>query len=116
MRNPVFTELVVSNITRLIDLPGTELAQLMGGSGLKLPGGRAQHQVLPVSNVSQAKEVGIVFCEGGRSQLLPGLYSEHLHIHGGVTIIVKHFLVILFHYMNSKSLSNIDKNYKNYLD
>lgn len=35
----VFTELVVSNITRLIDLPGTELAQLMGEVELKLPGG-----------------------------------------------------------------------------
>ncbi|XP_070925469.1 rho GTPase-activating protein 19 isoform X7 [Macaca nemestrina] len=35
----VFTELVVSNITRLIDLPGTELAQLMGEVDLKLPGG-----------------------------------------------------------------------------
>lgn len=35
----MFTELVVSNITRLIDLPGTELAQLMGEVELKLPGG-----------------------------------------------------------------------------
>ncbi|XP_059586243.1 rho GTPase-activating protein 19 isoform X1 [Alligator mississippiensis] len=35
----VFTELVVSNITRLIDLPGTELAQLMGEEEPKLPGG-----------------------------------------------------------------------------
>ncbi|XP_041518068.1 rho GTPase-activating protein 19 isoform X2 [Microtus oregoni] len=35
----MFTELVVSNITRLIDLPGTELAQLMGEVDLKLPGG-----------------------------------------------------------------------------
>lgn len=34
----VFTELVVSNITRLIDLPGTELAQLMGEEDPKLPG------------------------------------------------------------------------------
>lgn len=37
--NPeVFTELVVSNITRLIDLPGTEFAQLMGEVEPKLPG------------------------------------------------------------------------------
>ena len=35
----MFTELVVSNITRLIDLPGTELAQLMGEEDLKLAGG-----------------------------------------------------------------------------
>lgn len=34
----VFTELVVSNITRLIDLPGAELAQLMGEEDPKLPG------------------------------------------------------------------------------
>lgn len=32
-------ELVVSNITRLIDLPGTELAQLMGEEDPQLPGG-----------------------------------------------------------------------------
>ncbi|XP_075072012.1 rho GTPase-activating protein 19 isoform X1 [Mixophyes fleayi] len=37
--NPeVFTELVVSNITRLIDLPGTEFAELMGEVDPKLPG------------------------------------------------------------------------------
>lgn len=35
----MFTELVVSNITRLIDLPGAELAQLMGEEDPKLPGG-----------------------------------------------------------------------------
>lgn len=34
-----FTELVVSNITRLIDLPGAELAQLMGEEEPQLPGG-----------------------------------------------------------------------------
>nr|XP_028586369.1 rho GTPase-activating protein 19 isoform X1 [Podarcis muralis] len=33
-----FTELVVSNITRLIDLPGAELAQLMGQEDPQLPG------------------------------------------------------------------------------
>uniref|UniRef100_A0A6I8QZ25 Rho GTPase-activating protein 19 n=1 Tax=Xenopus tropicalis TaxID=8364 RepID=A0A6I8QZ25_XENTR len=33
----VFTELVVSNLTRLIDLPGTEFAQLMGEVDPKLP-------------------------------------------------------------------------------
>uniref|UniRef100_A0A8C4KFB9 Rho GTPase-activating protein 19 n=1 Tax=Dromaius novaehollandiae TaxID=8790 RepID=A0A8C4KFB9_DRONO len=37
----VFTELVVSNITRLIDLPGAELAQLMGEEDPKLPGGNS---------------------------------------------------------------------------
>lgn len=32
-----FTELVLSNITRLIDLPGTEFAQLLGDVDPKLP-------------------------------------------------------------------------------
>ncbi|KAM4034361.1 rho GTPase-activating protein 19 [Anomaloglossus baeobatrachus] len=37
--NPdLFTELLVSNITRLIDLPGTEFAELMGEVDPKLPG------------------------------------------------------------------------------
>lgn len=35
----MFTELVVSNVTRLIDLPGAELAQLMGEEDPQLPGG-----------------------------------------------------------------------------
>ncbi|XP_075699156.1 rho GTPase-activating protein 19 isoform X3 [Rhinoderma darwinii] len=34
----VFTELMVSNLTRLVDLPGTEFAQLMGEVEPKLPG------------------------------------------------------------------------------
>lgn len=38
--NPdVFLELVLSNITRLIDLPGTEFAQLLGEEGPKTPTG-----------------------------------------------------------------------------
>lgn len=35
----MFTELIVSNVTRLIDLPGAELAQLMGEEDPQLPGG-----------------------------------------------------------------------------
>lgn len=36
--NPdVFLELVLSNITRLIDLPGTEFSQLLGEEGPKTP-------------------------------------------------------------------------------
>lgn len=35
----VFLELVLSNITRLIDLPGTEFAQLLGEEGPKTPTG-----------------------------------------------------------------------------
>lgn len=38
--NPdVFLELVLSNITRLIDLPGTEFAQLLGEEAPKTPTG-----------------------------------------------------------------------------
>lgn len=38
--NPdIFLELVLSNITRLIDLPGTEFAQLLGEEGPKTPTG-----------------------------------------------------------------------------
>lgn len=38
--NPdVYLELVLSNITRLIDLPGTEFAQLLGEEGPKTPTG-----------------------------------------------------------------------------
>lgn len=38
--NPdVFLELVLSNISRLIDLPGTEFAQLLGEEGPKTPTG-----------------------------------------------------------------------------
>ena len=112
----VFTELVVSNITRLIDLPGTELAQLMGEEDLKLPGGAGPASGFFRSLMSLKRKGRNCVCEGGRSQLLPGLYSKHLHIRGGVTIIVKHFFSHFFHYMNSKTLSNIDKNYENYLD
>jgi hypothetical protein len=36
-RPQVFTELVLSNITRLIDLPGDEFAQLTGEADLRLP-------------------------------------------------------------------------------
>lgn len=36
--NPdIFVELVLSNITRLIDLPGTEFSQLLGEEGPKTP-------------------------------------------------------------------------------
>ncbi len=35
----VFLEMVLSNITRLIDLPGTEFSQLLGEEGPKTPTG-----------------------------------------------------------------------------
>ena len=92
----MFTELVVSNITRLIDLPGTELAQLMGEEDLKLPGGAGPASGFFRSLMSLKRKGRNCVCEGGRSQLLPGLYSKHLHIRGGVTIIVKHFFSHFF--------------------
>ncbi|XP_074856062.1 rho GTPase-activating protein 19 isoform X2 [Carettochelys insculpta] len=58
----VFTELVVSNITRLIDLPGTELAQLMGEEDPKLPGGTGSASTFFRSLMSlKRKEKGVVF-------------------------------------------------------
>ncbi|NP_001085418.1 rho GTPase-activating protein 19 [Xenopus laevis] len=61
--NPeVFTELVVSNLTRLIDLPGTELAQLMGEVDPKLPGHNgAASSFFRSLNFLKRKEKGIVF-------------------------------------------------------
>ncbi|XP_030309204.1 rho GTPase-activating protein 19 isoform X3 [Calypte anna] len=58
----VFTELVVSNITRLIDLPGTELAQLMGEEDPKLPGANSTASGFFRSLMSlKRKEKGVVF-------------------------------------------------------
>ncbi|XP_019411813.1 PREDICTED: rho GTPase-activating protein 19 isoform X2 [Crocodylus porosus] len=58
----VFTELVVSNITRLIDLPGTELAQLMGEEEPKLPGGTSTASGFFRSLMSlKRKDKGVVF-------------------------------------------------------
>ncbi|XP_054839102.1 rho GTPase-activating protein 19 [Eublepharis macularius] len=58
----VFTELVVSNITRLIDLPGAELAQLMGEEEPQLPGGTGVASGFFRSLMSlKRKEKGLVF-------------------------------------------------------
>ncbi|XP_063195858.1 rho GTPase-activating protein 19 isoform X1 [Chroicocephalus ridibundus] len=58
----VFTELVVSNITRLIDLPGAELAQLMGEEDPKLPGANSSASGFFRSLMSlKRKEKGVVF-------------------------------------------------------
>lgn len=60
----VFTELVVSNITRLIDLPGTELAQLMGEVDLKLPGGAGPASGFFRSLMSLKRKGRGCVCEG----------------------------------------------------
>lgn len=60
----MFTELVVSNITRLIDLPGTELAQLMGEVDLKLPGGAGSATGFFRSLMSLKRKGRSCVCEG----------------------------------------------------
>lgn len=60
----MFTELVVSNITRLIDLPGTELAQLMGEVDLKLPGGAGSAAGFFRSLMSLKRKGRSYVCEG----------------------------------------------------
>ncbi|XP_075390363.1 rho GTPase-activating protein 19 isoform X1 [Tenrec ecaudatus] len=78
----VFTELVVSNITRLIDLPGTELAQLMGEVDLKLPGGAGSAPGFFRSLMSlKRKEKGVVFGSPLTEEGIAQIYQliEYLH-------------------------------------
>ncbi|XP_032890109.1 rho GTPase-activating protein 19 isoform X2 [Amblyraja radiata] len=81
----VFLELVVSNLTRLIDLPGTEFAQLIGEEEPKLP---TNHGFFRSFNFLKRKEKGVVFgaplTEEGIAQvyqLIEYLY-KHLHVEG----------------------------------
>nr|XP_035124542.1 rho GTPase-activating protein 19 isoform X4 [Callithrix jacchus] len=78
----VFTELVVSNITRLIDLPGTELAQLMGEVDLKLPGGAGAASGFFRSLMSlKRKEKGVIFGSPLTEEGIAQIYQliEYLH-------------------------------------
>uniref|UniRef100_A0A5F8AJK8 Rho GTPase activating protein 19 n=1 Tax=Macaca mulatta TaxID=9544 RepID=A0A5F8AJK8_MACMU len=78
----VFTELVVSNITRLIDLPGTELAQLMGEVDLKLPGGAGPASGFFRSLMSlKRKEKGVIFGSPLTEEGIAQIYQliEYLH-------------------------------------
>ncbi|KAM9324813.1 rho GTPase-activating protein 19 [Gastrophryne carolinensis] len=81
--NPeVFTELVVSNITRLIDLPGTEFAQLMGEVDPKLPGQNgAAASFFKSLNFLKRKEKGIVFGAPLTEEGIAQIYQliEYLH-------------------------------------
>uniref|UniRef100_A0A8D2LEZ0 Rho GTPase-activating protein 19 n=1 Tax=Varanus komodoensis TaxID=61221 RepID=A0A8D2LEZ0_VARKO len=77
-----FTELVVSNITRLIDLPGAELAQLMGEEDPQLPGGAGTSSGFFRSLMSlKRKQKGLVFgaplTEEGIAQI--SQLIEYLH-------------------------------------
>uniref|UniRef100_A0A6I8PFZ3 Rho GTPase-activating protein 19 n=1 Tax=Ornithorhynchus anatinus TaxID=9258 RepID=A0A6I8PFZ3_ORNAN len=78
----VFTELVVSNITRLIDLPGTELAQLMGEVDLKLPSGPGSTSGFFRSLMSlKRKDKGVVFGSPLTEEGIAQIYQliEYLH-------------------------------------
>uniref|UniRef100_UPI00398E35B2 rho GTPase-activating protein 19 isoform X2 n=1 Tax=Pristiophorus japonicus TaxID=55135 RepID=UPI00398E35B2 len=83
----VFLELVVSNITRLIDLPGSEFAQLIGDEEPKLPSSTSS-SFFRSFNFLKRKEKGVVFgaplTEEGIAQvyqLIEYLY-KNLHVEG----------------------------------
>ncbi|XP_033945600.1 rho GTPase-activating protein 19-like isoform X2 [Pseudochaenichthys georgianus] len=86
--NPdIFLELVLSNITRLIDLPGTEFAQLLGEEGPKIPTG-GNGGFFRSFNFLKRKEKGVVFgtplteiCIAQIYQLIEYL-SKNLHVEG----------------------------------
>ncbi|XP_072095186.1 rho GTPase-activating protein 19 isoform X1 [Mobula birostris] len=81
----IFLELVVSNLTRLIDLPGTEFSQLIGDEEPKLPTNTSFFRSF---NFLKRKEKGVVFgaplTEEGIAQvyqLIEYLY-KNLHVEG----------------------------------
>ncbi|XP_028983593.1 rho GTPase-activating protein 19 [Betta splendens] len=80
-----FTDLVLSNITRLIDLPGDEFAQLTGESEPRLP---SSSGFLRSFNFLKRKEKGVVFgaplTEEGIAQIyqLIEFLSKNLHVEG----------------------------------
>ncbi|XP_077379577.1 rho GTPase-activating protein 19-like isoform X2 [Festucalex cinctus] len=77
-----FLELVLSNITRLIDLPGAEFSQLLGEEGPKTPG------FFRSLNFLKRKEKGAVFrtalSESGVAHIyrLIEYLSKNLHVEG----------------------------------
>ncbi|XP_024145896.1 rho GTPase-activating protein 19 isoform X1 [Oryzias melastigma] len=86
--NPeVFLELVISNVTRLIDLPGTEFSQLLGEEGPKTPTG-GNGGFFRSLNFLKRKDKGFVFgspltdgCIAQIYQLIEYL-SRNLHVEG----------------------------------
>ncbi|KAM4750838.1 rho GTPase-activating protein 19 isoform 3-T3 [Anableps anableps] len=86
--NPeAFLELVLSNITRLIDLPGTEFAQLLGEEGPKTPT-TGNGGFFRSFNFLKRKDKGVVFgtpltesCIAQLYQLIEYL-SKNLHVEG----------------------------------
>ncbi|KAL2082926.1 hypothetical protein ACEWY4_020699 [Coilia grayii] len=82
----VFTELVLSNITRLIDLPGVEFAQLLGEVEPKTP--TSTTGFLRSFNFLKRKEKGVIFggplTEEGIAQIyqLIEYLGKNLHVEG----------------------------------
>lgn len=83
----VFLELVLSNITRLIDLPGTEFSQLLGEESPKTPTG-GNGGFFRSFNFLKRKDKGVVFgtpltesCIAQIYQLIEYL-SKNLHVEG----------------------------------
>ncbi|XP_062292829.1 rho GTPase-activating protein 19 [Scomber scombrus] len=83
----VFLELVLSNITRLIDLPGTEFSQLLGEESPKTPTG-GNGGFFRSFNFLKRKDKGFVFgspltesCIAQIYQLIEYL-SKNLHVEG----------------------------------
>ncbi|XP_072239995.1 rho GTPase-activating protein 19 [Leuresthes tenuis] len=86
--NPeVFLELVLSNITRLIDLPGTEFAQLLGEESPKTPTG-GNGGFFRSFNFLRRKDKGIVFGTALTESCIAQIYqlieylSKNLHVEG----------------------------------
>ncbi|XP_034537752.1 rho GTPase-activating protein 19-like [Notolabrus celidotus] len=81
----IFTELILSNITRLIDLPGDEFAQLNGEAEPKVP---STTGFLRSLNFLKRKDKGVVFgaplTEEGIAQIyqLIEYLSKNLHVEG----------------------------------
>ncbi|XP_071761553.2 rho GTPase-activating protein 19-like [Centroberyx gerrardi] len=84
-RPQAFTDLVLSNITRLIDLPGDEFAQLTGEAEPRLP---SHSGFLRSFNFLKRKDKGVVFgaplTEEGIAQIyqLIEYLSKNLHVEG----------------------------------
>ncbi|XP_042291320.1 rho GTPase-activating protein 19 isoform X1 [Thunnus maccoyii] len=86
--NPdVFLELVLSNITRLIDLPGTEFSQLLGEEGPKTPTG-GNGGFFRSFNFLKRKDKGVVFGTPLTESSIAQIYqlieylSKNLHVEG----------------------------------
>ncbi|XP_056136881.1 rho GTPase-activating protein 19 [Lampris incognitus] len=87
-RPEVFLELVLSNVTRLIDLPGTEFAQLLGEESPKTTTSGNGGGFFRSLNFLKRKDKGVVFgtplSEGSIVQIyqLIEYLSKNLHVEG----------------------------------